>query len=220
LRKPGTAKLPALVLAFFLSAAALSGQSGGIFSRPLTGRNRSRFEAVCVLLSEHPLVRGDFTQTKLLRRQGRSLVSKGRFVIDAERGMLWETTHPYASAMAVGRDYLIQSSGGKKTKLDTAGNETFLRIAEIISAVFSGGAGILTENFEVYFFEDTPSWHMGLVPKDSTVRNFAASIVMRGDTVLRSVTLNEGNGDSVSYELSGHHYPKVLSPRETELFSP
>jgi hypothetical protein len=213
-------------LAFFLSAVLASGQTDEVFSRPLNSRNRSRFDAVCAAMAEHPLIKGAFTQTKTLRRLERSLVSTGSFIIDAGRGMIWDTKVPFASVMAVGRDYLIQISGGKKTKLDTAGNETFIRISEIMRSVFTGNTRALTENFELFFSESGENrtagqgfWKLGLIPKDRTIRNFAASIIIQGDSALRSVILNEQNGDSVKYELSNHYYPETLNSSEKDLFS-
>jgi hypothetical protein len=204
---------------FLLFPAVLFGQSDEVWSRPLDGQNRTGFYAVCNAMSAHPLVKGDFIQTKTLSRMGRTLVSKGIFIIDAERGMIWDTRSPFPSILAVGRDHLIQIAGGKKTSLDIAENETFIRISKIMSAVFTGKAGTLTENFEVFFSENAGSWKMGLIPKDGSIRNFAASILMQGDSVLRSVLLREQNGNSVEYDLANHSYPGSLTPSERENFS-
>jgi hypothetical protein len=55
--------------------------------------------------------------------------------------MVWDTVSPFPSTMAVGRDFIIQTGlGGTKSKLDARGNETFISLADTISAIFSGNA--------------------------------------------------------------------------------
>jgi hypothetical protein len=220
--------VPAALVFLFL-AAALHGQPNEdkIFSplNSLNGKPQARFNAVCAAMAEHTLVKGDFVQTKTISRLGRSLVSKGFFIIDSGLGMVWDTRSPFPSIMAVGRDYIIQSGpDGKKTKLDAAGNETFLRISDTISAVFSGNAKKLADNFEIYFLEEPRSagdtvWTIGLVPRDASIRTFASSIIMTGDSQLRTLVLNEQSGAAVRYELFNHSFPGALSPSEKNLFS-
>ncbi|MDR2758568.1 MAG: outer membrane lipoprotein carrier protein LolA [Spirochaetaceae bacterium] len=191
-----------------------------VFRHPLSPAALPRYREINTILSAHPLVKGDFVQKKTLSRLKRSLESGGAFIIDAERGMVWETLRPFPSTMAVGRDYLIQwSPGGRKTKLDARGNETFLQLAETISAVFSGNTEKLLDKFDNYFVEADGSWTVGLVPGEKNLRSFARRIILRGDSVIRQITLYEQNGDTIYYELSGHVFPGALDPREIALFS-
>jgi hypothetical protein len=191
----------------------------GVFRFPLSGETMPRYREICAVLSAHPVVKGSFAQRKTISRLNRSLDSEGNFIIHAERGMVWETLRPFPSTLAVGRDYLVQwSPGGRKTRLDAGGNETFLRLAETISAVFSGDAGRLLDNFDNYFTESGGSWTLGLVPGERALRSFARRIILEGDSVIRSITLYEQNGDTVAYVLSGHSFPGALNPDETALF--
>ncbi|MDR2631955.1 MAG: outer membrane lipoprotein carrier protein LolA [Spirochaetaceae bacterium] len=199
---------------------AAEDSSEEVFRFPLSPAVLSRYREINQILSAHPLVKGNFTQKKTLNRLKRSLESGGTFIIDAERGMVWETRRPFPSIMAVGRDYLIQwSPGGRKTKLDARGNETFLRLAETISAVFSGNTEKLLDSFDNYFIEADGSWTVGLVPGEKNLRSFARRIILRGDSVIRQITLYEQNGDTVHYELSGHFFPEALDPHEIAFFS-
>jgi hypothetical protein len=191
-----------------------------VFRYPLNGETRPRFNSICAALAEHRVIRGQFVQTKTLKRLGRSLVSRGVFAVDAERGMIWDTKTPFPSVMAVGRDFLVQSSGGRSTRLDAAGNETFIRISETMSAVFIGDSKKLTGNFDVYFTESGGNWKLGLLPKDSSIKAFAGAIVMKGDSAVKEVMLYEQSGDTVLYELKGHSYPAALSAEEKAYFVP
>jgi hypothetical protein len=201
------------------------------FNHPLDTSTRPRFDAVCADLAKNPVIKGGFEQTKTISRLNRSLVSKGDFIIAAELGMVWDTLAPFPSTMAVGRDYIIQSTpSGVKTKLDARGNETFLRLADTISAIFTGNSRLLLENFAVYFTESGGSWTIALVPGEKSIRAFAARIVMSGEsaragagrtqnTAIRVITLYEQNGDTITSRLSNHSYPEALTLRERSLFA-
>jgi len=124
-----------------------------IFRHPLEPKTMDAFTTICSRLAGHPVIRGNFEQEKTISRLNRSLKSYGGFFIAAGLGMVWDTMKPFQSSLALGKDYLIQlpGRGGEKTVLSAQGNETFLRMAEVISAVFSGDSQGLLDNFEVFF---------------------------------------------------------------------
>jgi hypothetical protein len=211
-----------------VSAHAQTGSSGKtvpeadseIFRFPLTSETRDSFAGICANLAEHPVIKGTFEQAKNISRLNRSLLSRGNFIIAADMGMVWKTLSPFPSTMAVGRDFIIQSDvSGFRTKIEARGNETFLRLSETISAVFSGNSQKLTENFEIFFTQSGKSWTLGLLPSEKSIRSFADRIILNGDSVIRSINLYEQNGDSIRYALSEHIFSEVLSPDEKALFS-
>ncbi|MDR2211841.1 MAG: outer membrane lipoprotein carrier protein LolA [Spirochaetaceae bacterium] len=205
---------------FFVIPALLWTQpADDVFTHPLNEETLPRFNRICTAMAAHRIMRGRFVQTKTLNRLGRSLVSHGSFAVDVDRGILWDTRSPYPSVMAVGRDFLVQSSGGRTTRLETGDNAAFVRISETMGAVFTGDAKKLTGNFEVFFTEQGGGWKLGLVPKDNAIRSFAKAIVMSGDSAVKRVTLYEQNGDTVLYELSDHSYPPSLNTDERAYFS-
>ena len=176
--------------------------------------------ATCSRLAEHPFIKGNFEQEKTLSRLNRSLKSSGNFIIAVETGMVWETAKPFPSTLVLGKDYLIQlRPSGQKTVLSAQGNETFVRMAEVLSAVFSGRSQGLLENFEVYFTGNSTAWELGLIPKDKAIGSFAQRIVMRGDTAIRVIQIYEQNGDAIQYILSNHSYPAELNANEKNLFT-
>jgi hypothetical protein len=214
--------LAALAL-LFLGLPSLSARD--VFSHPLDAESLPRYSAVCADLARHPVIRGVFGQTKTIRRLNRSLDSSGVFIIAAELGMVWDTRQPFPSVTVVGRDFIIQSTPrGTRSKIDAAGNETFTSLAATISAIFTGNAQSLTENFENYFLDGGGSWTLGLVPREKAVAVFAERIVLEGDAapgsaLIRSITLHERSGDIVRYVLSGHSFSAGLSDDEKALFS-
>jgi len=210
----------AALLIFFLLFTETYAQQEDIFRNPLNSRTNDAFIAVCTRLSQRPFTRGNFEQEKILNRLNRSLKSSGNFIIAAQLGMVWDTVSPFPSTLVLGRDYMVQfRPGGQKTVLNAQGNEIFLRMADVLSAVFSGNAQGLLDNFDVYFIGTTVSWELGLIPKNNAINSFAQRIIMNGDDVIRSIQISEQNGDSVIYILSNHSFPAELNVQETALFS-
>ncbi|MDR1388914.1 MAG: outer membrane lipoprotein carrier protein LolA [Treponema sp.] len=209
-----------LVLFAPFAAAQLPDVQEGIFKSPLNSANRPRFREICRGISSQPVVRGDFVQTRTIKSLGRTLVSSGVFTISRE-GMIWDTRKPYPSITAVGRDYLVEINGGKKTRLETAGNAAFVRIAETMSAVFSGDAKALEEGFEVYFAESNGAWSLGLIPRDPLIKQFAPAIIIKGSsgTHIASLFFQEQKGDTISYALSNQQFAQSLTDDEKACFS-
>ena len=190
-----------------------------VFNHPLRPETRAAFEITSARLAEHPVVKGNFEQEKILNRLGRSLKSSGDFIIASELGMVWDTVRPFPSTLVLGRDYFVQSRpGGQRTVLSAAGNETFLGMAEVISAVFSGNIRGLLENFEVFYSGSPSAWELGLLPVKRAMATFAGRIVLNGDTAIRSIVVHELNGDSIVYNLSNQSYPPQLAAHERAFF--
>jgi outer membrane lipoprotein-sorting protein len=180
----------------------------------------SEVDEVFSVFAAHPIITGTFVQAKTITRLNRALVSGGNFIIADGYGIVWETLKPFPSTMAVGRDFIIQSTAsGAKSKLDAAGNETFIRMSDTISAVFSGDSKKLMANFENTVTKSGGVWTLTLVPKESAVRSIIAKITMLGDSVARVITLYEQSGDTIQYELSNHTFPGALTAREKAFFS-
>ena len=210
----------AVVIGLFFFLTGWVNAQENVFSHPLGAKTEDAFKATCLRLAEHPFVRGNFEQEKSLNRLNRSLKSSGNYIIAAELGMVWDTVSPFPSTLVLGRDFLIQSRpGGQRTVLSAKGNETFLRLADVISTVFSGNAQGLMDNFKVHYFGSTSSWELGLIPLDKAINTFAQRIIMKGGAVIRSIEITEQNGDSIKYIMSNHSFPTELNDNEKALFT-
>jgi hypothetical protein len=211
-----------VIAGFFICTAGLRAQTPQeeIFRHPLNQQNMSAFKTTCSRLAGRPLIRGNFEQEKTISRLDRSLKSSGNFIIAAGLGMVWDTVKPFPSTLALGKDYLIQSRpGGQKTVLNAQGNEIFIRMAEVINAVFSGNSQGLLDNFEVYYSSNAAEWELGLSPKNTAIGSFAQRIIMKGGAEIRSILIYEQNGDTVRYILSNQSYPSELNTNEKTFFT-
>jgi hypothetical protein len=210
------------VLVLFFCTVGLWAQTTTeeIFRHPLDTKTMEAFKTTCSRLAEHPVVQGNFEQEKTLIRLKRVLTSSGNFIIASGMGMVWDTVKPFASTLVLGKDYLIQSRpGGQKTVLSAQGNEIFLRMAEVISAVFSGNSQGLIDNFDIFYNGSAAAWELGLSPKNTAIGSFAEKIMMKGDAAIKSIIIYEQNGDTVQYLLSNHRYPVELNVNEKAFFT-
>jgi len=239
-------KLTYVLVLFFCivslwAQSVAQGTTEEIFRYPLEPQTMNAFKTTCSRLAEHSVVRGTFEQEKKINKLDRSLKSSGNFIITADLGMVWDTVKPFPSTLTLGKDYLIQSRpGGQKTVLSAQGNETFLRMAEVISAVFSGNSQGLTENFNIFYLgrvngsggvgtngagtAGAVEWELGLRPKDTAIGAFAEKIIMKGiasnnAAAIKSILIYEQNGDTVLYILSNHSYSEELNVNEKKLFT-
>jgi len=202
-----------LLLSFFSFLSQIQPQT-------LDPQTADAFRATCARIAKRPYTLGTFDQEKTVSRSKRTLKSSGNFIIAADQGMVWDTVKPFPSTMTLGRDYMIQSRpNGQKTVLNAQGNETFVRMAEILSAIFSGNAQGLLENFNIDYRGETAAWVMILSPLETTLNTFAEKIVINGDTAITTIQIYEQNGDSVKYILSNHRYPAELNAHEKAFFA-
>jgi hypothetical protein len=194
-------------------------QNSSVFNNSLNPQTMDVFTKISARLAEHSIIKGNFEQEKKINRINRTLVSSGNFLIVSELGMVWDTLKPFPSVMTLGKDYIIQSRGNQRTVLSANGNETFIRLAEVISAVFTGNTEKLIENFDIYFIGVINNWEMGLIPKDRFIASITEKIVMKGDSVIKSILIYEQNGDSIGYILSNHNYFSELNINEKAYFT-
>jgi len=212
-------KLRGLFLLFFLIELTQV-QAQDVFNYPLAPQTEEAFRAVCSRLAQHKFTKGNFELEKTISRLDRSLKSSGNFIIASDLGIVWDTVKPFASTLTLGKDFMIQSrTGGQKTVLNAQGNETFLRMAQVNSAVFSGNTKGLLDNFEIFFTGGVSGWELGLAPLDQTITSIMQKIIMKGDVVIRSILIYEHNGDTIKYILSNHSFPTELSKNEQAFFS-
>ena len=209
-----------LVILFLMGLTQASAQGQDVFRYPLGPQTEEAFRTTCSRLAQHKYIKGNFEQEKTISRLERSLKSSGNFIIASQLGMVWDTVKPFPSTLTLGSDFMIQSRpGGQKTVLSAQGNETFIRMAEVLSAVFSGNTKGLLDNFEIYYSGGVSAWEMGLSPLDKAITSIASKIIMKGDSAIRSIQILEQSGDTINYFLSNHSYPEELNVQEKSFFS-
>lgn len=186
--------------------------------------NAETFDSVCKNLAKHPNMTGNFSQVKTISAVNRSMKSSGTFIFSLD-GIMWKTEKPFPSTMVVGMTSVKQTlANGKETVIDASSNQIFTSISTTLSAMFSGNADVLQNNFDVDFSFSGSDWKAVLSPKDSMVKKILTSLSIGGNATensadLNSIVMAEATGDTITYNFTNQKYPKELTADEKSYFS-
>jgi len=201
-------KIISFFLAVILSLAA--------FSQP---SQNSDFSKVCALISQNKVTKGNFTQTKSIKKISREIKSSGRFIVSIQDGILWNTLKPFNSSMAISKNGIVQTTAsGKKSLLAGGNNGTFEQVSSIMTSLFNGNEEEMDKNFQIEFSGNTEGWSLDLTPRDSSVRAFIDKIHMTGKRSIDSMIISEASGDYTKYEFSEQKFADSLTDEEKTVF--
>ncbi|WP_081724296.1 LolA family protein [Advenella kashmirensis] len=146
-------------------------------------------------LSAHQTVQGDVQQRRFLRSLEQPLISEGTFVMQAQKGLLWETRSPIASLIRITPDGMTQKdSAGNWQPLQQqgAGSQSQIRL---FMDLLAGNTRALSGQFDLSLQGDAGDWTLTLGPTSSILKQIFQRIVIRGGQTVNQVTLSETQGD-------------------------
>ena len=182
----------------------------------LSGLWADQLEDVYARISAHPVTKGEFTQEQYIQMANRSLISKGTFVMAADRGIILEISEPFPSSMVVTEEKLVQSvSGNVVAVMDGKENAMFKNIAKIIHSIFLNDVQVLKDNFQVSV-TGGPKDVVELVPKDPLLSMMFLKITLAVGDSIDSVSVIETGGNWVNYNFNNKYFPEKLSSDEEQ----
>ncbi len=162
-------------------------------------------------LAKNAVICAAFTQSKSLRALTRPLVSRGRFVFIAEKGVLWRVREPFPSRVLIKKDALISWDGeGKPQRLGFGKNPIFRSLSRVFLAVFSGELDRLRETFEIESTVSKSNWRLNLKPLDTGFAAIIARIRASGARFVDELRIEEGRGDQTVIKFSGMNTESCL----------
>ena len=175
-----------------------------------------QLEDVYKRISAHPVTKGEFTQEQYIKGANRSLISRGNFVMAADKGVIFEIAEPFPSSMVVTEDKLVQTlSGNVVAVMDGKENAMFKNIAKIIHSVFSNDVQVLKDNFQVSV-TGGPKDVVELVPKDPLLSMLFLKITLAVGDSIDSVSVIETGGNWVNYNFNNKSFPEKLTSDEEQ----
>ena len=175
-----------------------------------------QLEDVYKRISAHPVTKGEFTQEQYIKVANRSLISRGNFVMAADKGVIFEIAEPFPSSMVVTEDKLVQTfSGNVVAVMDGKENAMFKNIAKIIHSVFSNDVQVLKDNFQVSV-TGGPKDVVELVPKDPLLSMMFLKITLAVGDSIDSVSVIETGGNWVNYNFNNKSFPEKLTSDEEQ----
>lgn len=175
-----------------------------------------QLEEVYSRISSHPVTKGELTQEQYIKAANRSLISKGTFVMAADKGVIFEITEPFPSSMVVTEEKLVQILPGDVVAvMDGKENAMFKNIARIIHSVFANDVQVLRENFQVTV-TGGPKDVVNLVPKDPLLSMLFLKITLTVGDSIDSVSVIETGGNWVNYAFNNKTFPEKLTSDEEQ----
>ncbi|CAM2926518.1 LolA family protein [Vibrio rarus] len=172
-------------------------------------------------LSQHSIVRGDFTQLRTIQMFAKPLSSKGQFVLSKEHGLLWQQNSPFKVNLVLTKDKLRQTFSGQAAQVITAQeNPMAFYFSHVFLSVFHGDTQALQQQFAIAFATKEKQWTLTLTPKKAPLNAVFQAIVLVGSQDINSLTLQEIRGDKTEILFSNQtHQPETLNDAEKAQFS-
>jgi len=166
-----------------------------------TGAADDGLAAISRMLDRSPVICAEFTQSKTLRVLKRPLVSSGRLVFLADKGILWQVREPFPTRLLVKQDALIRwNESGEPERIGFAQSPVFGAFARVFISMFTGAFTPLQENFTIASHLTEKNWRLDLTPRDQDAgENILAKIFARirvmGSRFVDELEIEERRGD-------------------------
>lgn len=168
-------------------------------------------------LAKPDVIHGQFTQEKHLRALPQPLISKGRFVLAKNHGLLWLLKTPLQ------QDYRItgkgiarrDNNGWQLLPNKSAGAEQ----NRLFLAVLQGDSSGLQRDFELTLSGTAQQWKLTLTPRSLLLKQVFNQINIDGGTLVQTIELLETQGDSTVLRLQDSTAEQPLSDAEQHDFA-
>lgn len=176
--------------------------------------------AVFGRLAEKRVLRGRFTQERIVPGLSAPLVSEGRFLI-SDSGLYWEQRQPFRSVIIANGQRLTQIVGNQSPTTITAAEQPVVSgMGIIFLSVFRGDQAALEENFDVTFSSSGSTWSIQLEPRNYPLTETISELQLQGRSYIDKMAVTGPADDTMTVEfLDVTDDPPDLTPNEIALYS-
>jgi hypothetical protein len=170
-------------------------------------------------MTEASLIKGYFSQTRVLDGVTKPLNSQGYFIVDKSRGVIWITEKPFYSTLRVTKNEILQKSENQTLMQISSESEPSVKyVNEVLFTLFSGDIASLKRYFSYTGDFAKGRWSIRLQPLKGGMSKLIRSINMEGKTNLEKITLEMETKDTTQIIFSDTKPLKVLSENENSYF--
>ncbi|RRV09391.1 outer membrane lipoprotein carrier protein LolA [Pseudomonas sp. v388] len=169
-------------------------------------------------LARPAVVRGGFVQEKHLRALPQPLISKGKFVLARELGLLWLLETPLRQDYRITSDGIARrdaQAGWKMLPGKSAGAEQ----NRLFLAVLQGDSSGLQRDFELSLTGSADAWQLRLVPRSLFLQQVFRQINIEGGQLVQRIELLETQGDSTVLKMTDSSAAATLSDAQRNDFA-
>jgi outer membrane lipoprotein-sorting protein len=172
-------------------------------------------------LSRAQAVRGGFVQQRHLAGLAKPLESDGRFLFARGTGIEWHTERPFDSQFILtGNGMTQRDEGGETLHVSVADQPALTVVSRVFFALFALDFDALSQDFTMAGTDGKDAlWQLRLTPKTAALRSVFKLALVTGDATVKSVRLEDANGDVTEIELRNVQYDaKGLTADERRRF--
>jgi hypothetical protein len=170
------------------------------------------------LLDAQPRLRAEFDQTRRSAELERPVLAHGRMLVWREAGVLWQIEQPVKMLVVLREDVTIQiDANGRRRTQRTDDDAGAARAGRILGALLNGDTATLEQWFDIAARIDAQQWSIALTPRRGAMAAFLTSMQVSGDKYVRSVAIDEANGDSTHISFRNHRDAAPLTSEEASL---
>ncbi len=144
------------------------------------------------LLQKSQNIQGGFTQQRFLKSLSKPIVSRGKFVLLANKGLLWQMQQPFAVDLRVKKDGIMQWNGSQWVANNKLGQSEQINL---FLGLLSGDISALSAQFDLQLSGSSQQWRLTLTPSSLLMKQIFNHIIIKGDGLVREIELDEKQGD-------------------------
>jgi hypothetical protein len=168
-------------------------------------------------LARPEVIHGQFIQEKHLRALPQPLISKGRFVLAKNHGLLWLLQTPLQQDYRITARGIARRDGNAWQMLPnkSAGAEQ----NRLFLAVLQGDSSGLQRDFELSLAGQPQQWKLTLTPRSVLLKQVFKQINIDGGELVQRIELLETQGDSTVLRMQDATGAQPLSEAEQHDFA-
>ena len=169
-------------------------------------------------LSSHVISKADFSQKKILKQAGKTLLSSGKMTLVKNTGVLWSQQEPFALDIVITNNSFKQILDDEITLLTKEENPQMFNVTNIILKIFSVDEDI-SKHFELKTKGDLNHWYLEFTPKDEMLKKIFKIIKLTGSKNLNQLVIENTNEDSTAIDFSNYDFSsQSLTDKENSYF--
>lgn len=170
------------------------------------------------LLDAQPRLRAEFDQIRRSAELERPVLAHGRMLVWREAGVVWQIEQPVKMVVVLREDITVQIDASGRRRTQRADHDAAAaRMGRILGALLNGDTAALEQWFEVAPRIEGQRWTITLTPRRGATAAFLKSMQVSGDQYVRSVAIDEANGDSTQISFRNHRDAAPLTSEEASL---
>jgi len=153
-------------------------------------------------------VRGKFVQRRYLSGLAKPLESSGEFLFARDVGIEWHTAQPFDSQFVLTHDTMTQrDEGGEALRISASDQPALTVVSRVFFALFALDYDALSQDFRMAGRENGKApWQLELQPRTAALGSVFKQAMISGDATVKTVSLEDANGDSTQIELRDVQY--------------